>query len=77
MKIFAGDGHIILVHACSEPSMKIYFLSLNSYPILTGKNLGCAGGAEVEQVHLPEELLFYGSDVFHYVSCKVEGSCSP
>jgi len=43
--------------------MKICFLSLNSYPVLTGKNLGYAGGAEVEQVHLGRELATKGYDV--------------
>jgi len=43
--------------------MKICFLSLNSYPLLTGKNLGYAGGAEVEQVHLGRELVTKGYDV--------------
>lgn len=44
--------------------MKICFLSLNSYPMLTGKNLGYAGGAEIEQVHLGLELLAQGYDVY-------------
>jgi glycosyltransferase involved in cell wall biosynthesis len=51
----------------SEPrdfGLKICFLSLNSYPALTGKNLGYVGGAEVEQVHLARELLTKGHDVF-------------
>lgn len=43
--------------------MKICFLSLNSYPVLAEKNLGSAGGAEVEQVALAKELLSYGYDV--------------
>ena len=43
--------------------MKISFLSLNSYPMLTGKNLGYTGGAEVEQVHLSRELVTKGYDV--------------
>lgn len=43
--------------------MKICFLSLNSYPLLTGKNLGYAGGAEVEQVCLAKELVAQGHDV--------------
>jgi len=43
--------------------MKVCFLSLNSYPVLTGKNLGYAGGAEVEQVHLGRELVTKGYDV--------------
>ena len=44
--------------------MKICFLSLNSYPVLTGKNLGYAGGAEVEQVYLGRELVTKGYDVY-------------
>lgn len=36
--------------------MKICFLSLPSYPTLTNQNMGYAGGAEVEQVHLGKEL---------------------
>lgn len=43
--------------------MKICFLSLNSYPLLTGKNLGYVGGAEVQQVHLGKELATKGYDV--------------
>ncbi|MHA1833651.1 MAG: glycosyltransferase family 4 protein [Candidatus Baldrarchaeia archaeon] len=43
--------------------MKICFLSLNSYPMLTGKNLGYAGGAEVQQVHLGRELVIKGYNV--------------
>jgi len=43
--------------------MKICFLSLNSYPVLAEKNLGSAGGAEVEQVSLAKELVSYGYDV--------------
>jgi len=43
--------------------MKVCFLSLNSYPVLTGKNLGYAGGAEVEQVHLGRKLVTKGHDV--------------
>ena len=43
--------------------MKICFLSLNSYPILAEKNLGSAGGAELQQVLLARELASYGYDV--------------
>jgi len=43
--------------------MRICFLSLSSYPMLTGKNLGYAGGAEVEQVSLARALVAYGYDV--------------
>lgn len=43
--------------------MKICFLSLLSYPLLTGKNLGYTGGAEVEQVHLGTELVAQGHSV--------------
>ena len=43
--------------------VKICFLSLASYPTLTGKNMGYAGGAEVEQVHLGAELTALGHDV--------------
>jgi glycosyltransferase involved in cell wall biosynthesis len=43
--------------------MKICFLSLPSYPTLTNQNMGYAGGAEVEQVHLGRELLSRGHDV--------------
>lgn len=43
--------------------MKIGFLSLNSYPTLTGSNMGYVGGAEVEQVHLGKELAGHGYDV--------------
>jgi glycosyltransferase involved in cell wall biosynthesis len=43
--------------------MKICFLSLNSYPVLEEKDLGSAGGAEVEQVALAKELVSYGYDV--------------
>lgn len=43
--------------------MKVCFLALNSYPMLTGKNLGYAGGAEVEQVHLGKELVAHKYDV--------------
>jgi len=47
-------------------SMKICFLSLSSYPTLTGRNLGYAGGAEVQQVHLARELVAHG-----YETCFV------
>lgn len=43
--------------------MKICFLSLSSYLVLARKNLGYAGGAEVEQVHLAKELVSHGYDV--------------
>jgi len=36
---------------------------LNSYPILTGRDLGYVGGAEVEQVCLAKELVAQGYDV--------------
>jgi glycosyltransferase involved in cell wall biosynthesis len=42
---------------------KICFLSLNAYPVLTGKNLGYAGGAEVQQVLLAKELVAYDYDI--------------
>lgn len=44
--------------------MKICFLSLNSYPMLTGKNLGYAGGAEAQQVILAKELTAHGYDIY-------------
>lgn len=47
--------------------MKICFLSLNSYPLLAGKNSGYVGGAEVEQVHLARELVAFGYDVYFVV----------
>jgi glycosyltransferase involved in cell wall biosynthesis len=43
--------------------MKICFLSLDAYPVLAGKDLGYAGGAEVEQVNLARELTICGYDV--------------
>jgi glycosyltransferase involved in cell wall biosynthesis len=44
--------------------MKICFLSLGSYPILTNKNLGyVGGGAELQQVLLGRELVTRGYDV--------------
>ena len=49
--------------------MKICFLCLNSYPTLTGKNLGYAGGAEVEQVHLAKELVAHGYAVCFVTYC--------
>ncbi|MCC6019512.1 MAG: glycosyltransferase family 4 protein [Candidatus Verstraetearchaeota archaeon] len=56
--------------------MKICFLSLNSYPILTNKNLGYAGGAEVEQVSLARELATHGYDIYfvtyHHGVNKIE-----
>lgn len=36
---------------------KICFLSLNSYPVLTGTNLGYVGGDDVQQVLLAKELI--------------------
>ncbi|XHH08717.1 MAG: glycosyltransferase family 4 protein [Candidatus Bathyarchaeia archaeon] len=42
---------------------KICFLSLSSYPTLVNKNLGIAGGAEVEQVQLALQLSSQGFDV--------------
>lgn len=57
-------------------SMKVCFLSLDSYPVLTEKNWGYAGGAEVEQVHLGRELIKRGYDVsfvtYHHGSVNVE-----
>ncbi len=44
-------------------NMRICFLSLDSYPVLTMKNWGYAGGAEVEQVALGRELIRRGHDV--------------
>ncbi|MFC1907291.1 glycosyltransferase family 4 protein [Chloroflexota bacterium] len=38
-------------------SKKICFVSLSSYPILVEKNMGTAGGAEVQQVFLAKELV--------------------
>jgi glycosyltransferase involved in cell wall biosynthesis len=43
--------------------MRICFLSLNSYPILTIEDFGYGGGAEVEQVSLARELIAHGYDV--------------
>lgn len=43
--------------------MKICFLSLNSYPLLMGKNSGYIGGAEVEQVQLGIELSAHGHEI--------------
>jgi glycosyltransferase involved in cell wall biosynthesis len=44
--------------------MKVCFLSLDSYPVLTKKEWGFAGGAEVEQVDLGYELVRRGHEVF-------------
>jgi glycosyltransferase involved in cell wall biosynthesis len=52
--------------------MKICFLSLNSYPTITGKNLGYAGGAEIEQVYLARELVAHG-----YAVCFVTYGLGP
>jgi glycosyltransferase involved in cell wall biosynthesis len=56
--------------------MKLCFLSLNSYPTLTEKNLGYAGGAEVEQVHLAKELVRRGYTVcfvtYYYGRSQIE-----
>jgi glycosyltransferase involved in cell wall biosynthesis len=43
--------------------VKVCFLSLSAYPTLTNKNLGYAGGAEVEQICLGQELTNHGFDV--------------
>jgi glycosyltransferase involved in cell wall biosynthesis len=43
--------------------MKICFLSLSSYPFLKNINIGYNGGAEIEQVHLGNELVKKGIDV--------------
>jgi glycosyltransferase involved in cell wall biosynthesis len=43
--------------------VRVCFLSLAAYPTLTNKNLGYAGGAEVEQVCLGQELINHGYDV--------------
>jgi glycosyltransferase involved in cell wall biosynthesis len=48
---------------------------LASYPTLTGKNLGYAGGAETEQVHLGEELTRNGYDV-SFVTYSKDGQNS-
>lgn len=42
---------------------RICFLSLNSYPILARRNLGFAGGAELQQVLLARELAIRGYHV--------------
>lgn len=42
---------------------KICFVSLSSYPILAGKHMGTAGGAEVQQVFLARELVKHGFEV--------------
>jgi glycosyltransferase involved in cell wall biosynthesis len=44
-------------------SKKICFVSWSAYAVLTNKNLGYAGGAEVNQVLLARELLKYGFDI--------------
>lgn len=42
---------------------KVCFISLNAYVLLTQKNLGFTGGAELQQVLLAKELSKRGFDV--------------
>lgn len=42
---------------------KLCFVSLSSYPLLRGENLGYAGGAEVQQVILARELVKHNYEV--------------
>ena len=57
-------------------NMKLCFLSLDSYPVLTEENWGYAGGAEVEQVDLGRELVKLGYDVsfvtYHHGNRDIE-----
>jgi glycosyltransferase involved in cell wall biosynthesis len=39
---------------------KVCFVSLSSYPLLAGKDMGYVGGAEVQQVLLAKELVKHG-----------------
>lgn len=54
----------------------VCFLALNTYPILTGRNLGFTGGAEVQQVWLSRELMKRGYDVsfvtYHHGGADIE-----
>jgi len=45
-------------------NLKICFLSLNSYPILIGKDIAYTGGAEVQQVELAKELQRKGYKIY-------------
>lgn len=44
-------------------NIKICFVSLGSYPILKGINLGYIGGAEVQQVEIAKELKKRGYEI--------------
>lgn len=44
--------------------LKICFISLNSYPLLKGIDLGYVGGAEVQQVELAKELKKRGYEIY-------------
>jgi len=44
-------------------SRSICFVSLNSYPVLTGRNLGYVGGAEVHQVLIAKELIKHDFEI--------------
>jgi glycosyltransferase involved in cell wall biosynthesis len=51
--------------------IKICFVSLNSYPLLKGINLGYVGGAEIQQVELAKELKKKGYDI-HFITYAKE-----
>ncbi len=42
---------------------------MNAYPVISGKNFGYAGGAEVEQAYLAKELINQGYDVSFITYC--------
>ena len=46
-----------------DHKLKICFVSLNSYPLLTNKGWGYTGGAEVQQVELGKELKKRGYEI--------------
>jgi len=43
--------------------LKVCFLSLSAYPILSKANLGFVGGAELQQVFIAKELQSRGYEV--------------
>lgn len=44
-------------------NLKICFISLSAYPLLTGKDLAYTGGAEVQQVEIAKELKKRGYEI--------------
>jgi len=59
-----------MVEKLENRKIKICFVSLNSYPLLTNKGWGYTGGAEIQQVELARELNKRGYEIFFITYAK-------